>query len=290
MAELEKHTIDVGGHRFDALAAGPADGEFVLMLHGWPEFADCWTPYLQALADDGYRVLAFDQRGYSDGARPAEITDYAVDNLVADALGVADAQGAARFHLVAHDWGGMVAWALASAHADRLRSLSVLATPHPLALQQTAAADAGQLHRLEYVHFFQRPGHVAEQALLADGGTRLRADYGGHIPAEQVERNLERLVRPGVLTATLNWYRATDANFTVPAGKINVPTLYVWGSEDAALGRAAAEATGDFVTAPYEFVILEGMSHWLPEQAPDQVLPLLRKHIAAHGAHGDARG
>ncbi|HEV3362148.1 MAG TPA: alpha/beta hydrolase [Pseudonocardiaceae bacterium] len=282
MTELDSLRLNVGEFVFDALAAGPTDGEFVLMLHGWPEFADCWTPYLHALASDGYRAMAVDQRGYSPGARPPEIADYAVDNLVADALGVADAQGATRFHLVAHDWGGMVAWALTSAHPDRVQSLSVLATPHPLALQQAAKADEGQSNRLGYVHFFQQSGHIAEQALLADGGARLRGDYGGHIPPEQVDRNIERLAVPGALTATLNWYRATDADFTVPAGPITVPTLYVWGSEDAALGRGAAEATGDFVTAPYQFVILDGMSHWLPEQAPDQVLPLLRKHIAAY--------
>lgn len=282
MTELDSVRVEVGDFVFDALTAGPADGEFVLMLHGWPEFADCWTPYLRALAEDGYRVLAFDQRGYSPGARPPEITDYAVGNLVADALAVADAQGATRFHLVAHDWGGMVAWALSSAHPDRVRSLSVLATPHPLALQQAAASDESQSDRLGYVHFFQQPGHVAEQALLAEDGARLRADYGGHLPAEQLRHNLERLTAPGTLTATLNWYRATDADFTVPAGRITVPTLYVWGSEDAALGRGAAEATGGFVTAPYQFVVLAGMSHWLPEQAPEEVLPLLRKHITAN--------
>ncbi len=282
MAEVERLRINVGRYVFDALAAGPADGELVQLLHGWPEFAECWAPYLRALGQDGYRALAVDQRGYSPDARPAEIADYAVTELIDDALGFAESQGAQRFHLVAHDWGGMVAWALTSAHPDRIRSLSVLATPHPLALRQAAAADESQSHRLDYVHFFQQPGHVAEQALLADNGARLRGDYGGHIPAEQVERNLDRLSVPGALTATLNWYRATDANFSVPAGPIAVPTLYIWGSEDAALGRGAAEATRDFVRAPYEFVILDGMSHWLPEQAPDQVLPLLRKHIAAY--------
>lgn len=282
MTEPDSLQITIGEYLFDALAAGPDEGELVLMLHGWPEFADCWTPYLRAFAADGYQVLALDQRGYSPGARPTEIDEYAVDKLVGDALAFADLQGARRFHLVAHDWGGMVAWALASAHPDRVRSLSVLATPHPLALQQAAATDQNQADRLEYVHFFQQPGHVAEQALTAEGGARLRAAYGGHIPEVQVERNIERLLAPGTLTATLNWYRATDAEFTVPAGPISVPTLYIWGSEDAALGRGAAEATGDFVTGPYQFAVLEGMSHWLPEQAPGQVLPLLREHISSH--------
>ena len=132
--ELEKLTVDVGSYSFTGLAAGPPNGPVALLLHGWPEFASSWTEVLLALGSAGYRAVAFDQRGYSTGARPAEVEQYAPDHLVADALAVADAQGARRFHLVAHDWGGMVAWVLASAHPERLLALAVLATPHPVAL------------------------------------------------------------------------------------------------------------------------------------------------------------
>lgn len=276
---MDKLRIEIGSHTHDALAAGPSDGEFVLLLHGWPEFADSWTEELLALADAGYRAVAVDQRGYSPGARPTEITDYAVEHLVADALAFAESQGAHRFHLIAHDWGGLAAWALASAHPQRLRSLAVLATPHPVALQEAAAADEEQYHRLDYVRFFQLPGGKAEQSLLGDGAARLRAAYGGRIADHLVENNIRRLSEPGALTATLNWYRAVDAQLTVPAGQITVPTLYVWGSEDIALGRGAAELTAKFVDAPYRFEILEGASHWLPEEVPDKVIPLLVEHL-----------
>jgi pimeloyl-ACP methyl ester carboxylesterase len=279
--DLEALTITIDSRRYDALAAGPADGEFVLLLHGWPEFADCWTEELHALGAAGYRAVAVNQRGYSPGARPTEIADYLVEHLVADALGFAQSQGAPRFHLIAHDWGGMVAWALAGAHPDRLRSLAVLATPHPVALREAAAADEAQYHRLDYVRFFQLPDGEAETALLADGAARLRSDYGNRIPTDLVDRNVARLSEPGALTATLNWYRGVDADFTVPAGRITVPTLYIWGSEDAALGRGAAEGTANFVDAAYDFVILDGVSHWIPEEAPDAVIPLLRKHLGS---------
>lgn len=279
--DLEQLRITIGPLTYDALAAGPTGGDFVLLLHGWPEFADCWTEVLHALGAAGYRAVAVNQRGYSPGARPSEIADYLVEHLVADALGFAESQGVQRFHLIAHDWGGMVAWALASAHPDRLRSLAVLATPHPVALQQAAAADQEQYHRLDYVRFFQLPDGAAEEALLADGAARLRGDYGDRIPAELVANNVRRLAEPGALTATLNWYRGVDANFTVPAGRISVPTLYIWGSADAALGRGAAERTADFVDAPYDFVVLDGVSHWIPEEAPDAVIPLLRKHLGS---------
>jgi pimeloyl-ACP methyl ester carboxylesterase len=280
MENVENLFIDVAGHRHGAIAAGPVDGPLVLLLHGWPEFADSWTHVLVGLGAAGYRAVAVDQRGYAPGARPAKVADYAINHLVDDALAFADSQGGGRFHLVAHDWGGMVAWVLASAHPDRLRTLSVLATPHPAALKQAAAADENQYHRLDYVRLFRQDGHQAEAALLADGAARLRAAYAGRLPDELVERNIARLSEPGALTGTLNWYRgATDDQFDFPAGTITVPTLYVWGDQDGALGREAALATGDFVSADYRFELLEGVSHWIPEEVPDRVTPMIIEHL-----------
>jgi pimeloyl-ACP methyl ester carboxylesterase len=280
---MEPLTITLGEHVFDALAAGPADGEFVLLLHGYPEFADCWTDELAALGEAGYRAVAVDQRGYSPGARPTEIADYVVDNLVADALGFADSQGASRFHLVCHDWGGIVGWALAGAHSDRLRSFTVLATPHPQALHAAIGSDPDQYDKLGYVRFFRSQVGGAEQAILGDNGDRLRAAYGGAVSSELVERNVQRLSEPGALTAALSWYRAVATDdLDIPAGRVAAPTLYIWGSEDRALGRTAAEATGDWVDGPYEFVEFTGASHWLPEEAADRVIPLLLAHLAAN--------
>ncbi|MFG2136360.1 alpha/beta fold hydrolase [Streptomyces sp. NPDC048650] len=279
---FERLEIQVGPHTYDALATGPADGEFVLLLHGWPEFADSWSAVLPALGAAGYRAVAVDQRGYSPGARPPGIADYAVPELVADALAFADSQGADRFHLVSHDWGGIVAWALAGAHPERLKSLSVLATPHPEALNRAAAGDPDQHHRLDYVRFFRSGEGAAEKALLADDAARLRAAYGGKVPAPLVEANARRLAEPGALTATLNWYRAPASVLSVPAGRITVPTLFLWGSEDVALGRTAAESTGEWADGPYTFEELDGASHWLPEEVPEVVTPKLLEHLGKH--------
>lgn len=281
--KIEKTVVAVGAHKHDALVVGPADGEPALLLHGWPEFADCWTEELLALGEAGYRAIAVDQRGYAPGARPEGIENYSIEALVSDALGFADSQGYGRFHLVSHDWGGMVAWAFAGAHPDRLKSLTVLATPHPSALQAAAKNDEDQSERLNYVRFFRQPGGVAEASLLADGAARLHAAYGGRIPEHMVAANVRRLTEPGALTATLNWYRgATDDEFTVPAGRITVPTMYLWGADDAKLGRSAAETTGEYVDAEYRFEVLEGVSHWVPEEAPGKVIPLLLEHLGKH--------
>jgi pimeloyl-ACP methyl ester carboxylesterase len=121
--------------------------------------------------------VAFDQRGYSRGARPLDVAEYCPDRLVDDVLGIADAVGAQSFHIVAHDWGGMVAWALATSHPQRLKSLTVLSTPHPIALQESRKADLKQDHRLDYVRFFRLRDGSPESALLADGARRLRAAF-----------------------------------------------------------------------------------------------------------------
>ncbi|MEV6609609.1 alpha/beta hydrolase [Kutzneria sp. NPDC051319] len=280
---MESLTITLGEHVFDALAAGPADGDLVLLLHGYPEFADCWTEELAALGAAGYRAVAVDQRGYSPGARPTSISDYVVDNLVADALGFADSQGAGRFHLVCHDWGGLVGWALAGAHSDRLKSFTVLATPHPQALYAAISSDEDQSSRVNYVRYFRANVGGAEEGFLADGGARLRAAYGGAVSAELVESNVKRFSEPGALTAALSWYRAVDGDdLNIPCGRVSAPTLYIWGSEDVALGRLAAETTKDWVDGPYQFVELPGASHWLPEESADTVIPLMLEHIAAN--------
>ena len=129
--DFERLEIGLGGFRFEAIACGPAQGPLVLFLHGWPSFATCWTGIMAPVAAAGFRTVALDQRGYSPGARPPAIADYAVDRLLADIDGFAETlAGGARFHLVGHDWGGLIAWPYAAHHADRLASLTVLSTPH----------------------------------------------------------------------------------------------------------------------------------------------------------------
>jgi pimeloyl-ACP methyl ester carboxylesterase len=275
--EFERLVLDVNGLRFDALACGPADGDLVLLLHGFPEFADSWADVMPAVGAAGFRAVAVDQRGYSPGARPPAVEDYATDRLTADALGFADALGAQRFHLVGHDWGGILAWKLAVEHRVRLRSVAVLATPHVDALFKAIRSNTDQRRMSRYIGLFRLPFHIAERLLLAQGARRLRAAYRRKLPAEQMDRYVERFREPGVLTAALNWYRAM--NMRKRLGKVHLPTLFIWGTRDQALGRAAAEATAEQVEGPYVFHPLEGASHWLLEEVPAKVVGPLLEHL-----------
>jgi pimeloyl-ACP methyl ester carboxylesterase len=277
---MEPFTSSVRGLRFTGFAAGPVDGPPVLLLHGFPEFAECWLPLMGMLSAAGYRAVAFDQRGYSDGARPEGVAEYAVDELVADTLAMADHHfPGAAFHLVGHDWGGAVAWACAAAAPDRLRTLTVLSTPHPAAMVEALADPASdQRRRSRYIGYFRRPDHVAEQGLLANDAAVL---YAAHVGLDRghLERTVTRLAADGgaALTGGLNWYRAI--HLARPVGPVRIPTLYLWGSDDEPLGRDPAARTAAHVEGDYRFVTLAGGGHWLPELESERILPDLLRHL-----------
>jgi pimeloyl-ACP methyl ester carboxylesterase len=286
--------IAANGLIFRARVSGPEDGRVVLLLHGFPQTSRCWAAQLDALAAAGHRAVAVDQRGYSPGARPDEPAAYAMAHLFDDVLGIVDALPTDQVDLVGHDFGGSVAWTVAGHHPGRLRTLTIASTPHPLAFvraYQAHAAPAGhegeggtasdQNQRSGYMRAFREaPRGQIEAQLLADGGAGLRQAYAG-LPEASIAAHIEDMSAPGVLVAAIDWYRAMSAKASVAVPPSPVPTLYVWSDDDPSIGRAAAEATEDQVIGPYDFVVLEGVSHWIPEQAAATFTPLLLAHLAA---------
>ena len=271
--------LAVGDLVFDARAEGPADGELVILLHGFPQTSFSWRNQLDALAAAGYRAVAPDQRGYSPGARPADVGEYRVERLVGDVLGIADDLDVERFHLVGHDWGGAVAWQVAGRHPERLRTLTSLSAPHPAAFRQSIQ-DGEQRDKSSYMLFFRSP--EAEPFFLDNDAAGLRALYTASALADEaVEEYVRVLTQPGAMTGALNWYRAADLGLVEGLGPITMPTMYVWSTYDPALGREAAEATAAHVEGPYRFEILEGVSHWIAEEAPDALNTLLVEHLGA---------
>lgn len=277
MTEL---SIPTAAGVFDAVAAGPPGGRPVLLLHGFPQTRRVWRRQIAALAADGYRVVAPDQRGYSPGARPERPEDYRMGALVEDVVALTEELGWDSFDLVGHDWGGAVAWWTADAHPGRVRTLSVVSTPHPGALATVLRTDPDQRARSEYMRDW-RETPATEERMLADDAKGLRAAFAGKVPPDSVEAYVRHLSRPGALTAALNWYRAGRPDG--PIGVIGVPTLYVWSTEDTAFGPAAARKTAKWVDGPYRFESLQGVSHWVPEEAPDTLNRLLLGHLRAQG-------
>ncbi len=274
---LRSIQLSVGGLRFTGLEAGPRDGELVLLLHGFPQFADSWIPLMRLLAAAGLRVVAMDQRGYTPGARPAGVAAYTIDRLVEDTLGFAEELGAARFHLVGHDWGGLVAWTLAASFPERLLTVSVVSTPHIDAFQEALRSSLDQMNRSKYILLFKLPRGVPEGMLLAGNARALRKAYAGKVSQPQVAANVRRMREGGTLTAALNWYRALPVGLRI--GPVTVPTIYIWGDQDQALGEAAALGTARYCTGEYQFYRLTGRSHWLLDEVPEDLALLLLGHI-----------
>lgn len=280
-AAIRTVEVRVGELTFEVDVAGAAGRPLVLMLHGFPCSSYSYRHELPALARAGYLAVAPNQRGYSPGARPPAIADYATRALMDDALAIARAFGGERFHLVGHDWGGQLSWLLASAEPRRIASLCVLSRPHPRAFSASFKSDAAQAERSRHHSAYDDPNTAT--LLLADDGRRLRRNLMSQgISAADSDVYMQRLVHPGALDAAINWYRAARSGERVHAGAIEVPTLYVWGDADNAVGRTAAEATAQHVTGPYRFEAIAGGMHAPTDQLGDQVTQLILTHVAAH--------
>jgi pimeloyl-ACP methyl ester carboxylesterase len=275
--------VDVGDLTFDVRVDGPEDGRPVLLLHGFPETCTSWAAVTPLLTRAGLRTYAPDQLGYSPGARPGEVEAYSMQNLAQVTADLMTALEVPVADVVGHDWGANVAWTLAAWHSDRVRTLTAVSVPHPAAYTAAFRADPEQRERSAYIRLFWQPGK-AEEVLLADDARRLRRMLTGGeqdtgIPPEAVDEYVAVLSAPGALTAALNWYRAMSSDTRVDP--VEVPTTYVWSDGDVAIGRTAAEACANFVTGDYRFVELPGVTHWIPEQAPEQLATAILDRIAS---------
>lgn len=270
--------IPLGDLTFDVSTGGPSGGPPVLLLHGFPENARMWDGVVPFLHEAGLRTVAPDQRGYSPGARPGAVSAYTMDALVGDVLGLLDALEIDRVHLVGHDWGSIVGWHVAGLHPDRVLSWTAVAVPHPGAYGYALKHDRRQKLKSSYIALFQLPV-VPEKLLLAGRAAVLRKMFDP-LPREARETFVRPMREPGALTGALNWYRALGRHRPAPLGPVTVPTTYVWGAKDVAVGRVAAEACARNVTGEFEFVELPGVSHWVPEQEPETVARLIMARVA----------
>ena len=282
-SEISMTRIAVGDFTFDVRVAGPADGEVVLLLHGFPQSSYEWRQQQRALAEAGYRAVAPDQRGYSPGARPPAVEDYALPLLVQDVIGLADAVGAERFHVVGHDWGAIVAWAVAIAVPERVITANPVSVPHPDAFAAVLNDPSScQVEASSYFDLFVQPD--SEDGFLADDSEQLRALFA-ELEADAVEEYIGVVGSKAALGAALNWYRANIAarNFQDgPLGAVQVPTMFTWSDGDQALCIDGAVLTEEYVEGPYRFEILERVSHWIPEVAAEALSALLVDHIGRY--------
>jgi pimeloyl-ACP methyl ester carboxylesterase len=275
-----QHMVQANGLRFRTLVDGPPDGELVILLHGFPEGAESWSQQLDALGKAGRLAVAPDLRGYGLTDAPEDLASYSIDQLAEDVRFMITAFGRPAAHVAGHDWGGMVAWFFAGRYPQMTKTLTVLSVPHPAALAAASREDEDQQARSRYVGLFLQPGK-AEHVLADDDYRRLKNMFAigpnpDAVPAKVIDHFTRSLSRPGRLTAALNYYRANLAGgpaweSLTEIGPITMPTTLLWGDQDPALGRRAAEATANHVEGDYRFEELEGAGHWLQFERPGEV-------------------
>lgn len=278
-AQLHLHDPDYGDLVFDAVVAGAEDGEPVLLLHGWPQTALSWSRVIAPLASSGLRVAAVDQRGYSEGARPAEVAAYTTSRLVTDAADLLDALGWGTAHVVGHDWGAIVGWELAARHPGLVKSLTALSVPHPQAFIGAIRSDPAQREKSAYMQFFRSEPATAAKVLTRDGGAALRQVYGDAVHEHDIEAYVDFFAHGDAMEASLRWYAAMDDAQLTTTPEVSVPTTFVWGSDDIAIGATAAHGCGQWCTGEYDFRELTGRGHWLPDQDPDAVVDAILARV-----------
>ena len=278
---MAKRRVDVGDVTLAVEEAG--EGALVVLLHGFPELSHSWRRQIPALANAGYRAVAPDMRGYGESDAPPDVADYALPALVGDIAGLIRAEGADSAHVVGHDWGGSVAWAIASRMPQLVRSLCILNSPHPVASAE-ARRIPEQQQKSWYMLLFQFPG-VAEKWLSNDDFANLRrfvfdtAAPATFPPADQAVF-CDALGRPGRLTAALNYYRANippESWLRPPPDlpPVDVPTTIIWAEGDAYMSGLLLDLSVKKVAGPLHVERLPGVSHWVQQEVPDTVNDLL---------------
>jgi len=277
--DFERLRIEVGPLTFDARAAGPQDGPLVLLLHGFPETSWAFRHQLTALGEAGFRAVAPDQRGYSPDARPDSADAYRTGALSQDVVDIADALGARSFHLVGHDWGGAVAWHVASVYRARIARLAVLNCPHPAVLVRHLRRNPRQMLRSWYFLYFQLPWLPEAGMRLGKWAPLRRAmrsmSTAGAFKDEDFEQYQRAWSQPGAMRAMVNWYRAMMRTWRTPEpGRIEVPTLLIWGEQDTALGK---ELAGDSIARcdDGQLELLPQAGHFVQHDAAEEVNRLL---------------
>ncbi|MDB5896474.1 MAG: alpha/beta hydrolase [Ramlibacter sp.] len=256
----------------------------LVFLHGFPEAAFIWDELLEHFArpeNGGYRCVAPNLRGYEDSSQPADVAAYRPKELVKDIVALAQVEGAPLACLVAHDWGGAVAWNFANQHPALAQRLAIINSPHPATFLRGLRTSPAQQKASEYMNFLIRPD--AEQLLREDDYRRLLAffTHWGAAPwlTEDVKAQY-RAVWDRSLTGGLNYYRASPLRpprpedpgagaITLPKQmvSIDIPTLVVWAMEDAALLPELVEGLDEYIP-DLTLEKVPGASHWIIHERP----------------------
>jgi epoxide hydrolase 4 len=278
-------------------ASGERGRPVLMFLHGFPEAAFVWDELLEHFArpeHGGYRCVAPNLRGYERSSQPPDVKAYRPRELVQDVVALIAAEGAPLECLVAHDWGGAVAWNLANQRPEMLRRLAILNSPHPGTFVRDLRRDAKQQAASAYMNFLIRPD--AERLLREDDYRRLWGfftQWGGAPWLTEATKQQYRAVWDASLTGGLNYYRASPlrppregdpAAETIALPRemltVSVPTLVLWGMKDVALLPSLLDGLEEFVPQLTVERVADA-SHWIVHEQPRLVADRLAGFLAS---------
>lgn len=257
MEETKK--IKVDNLTFDCRIEGKEEGDLIIFLHGWPETSYMWKKLMSSLSKRGFYCVAPNLRGYSQGACPKEIEQYSLDKLVDDVIGIFKSFNKSNFHLIGHDWGAIIGWKLTCDYKDKILSWTGISVPHPQSFGKAMVMDEEQIKMSQYVKNFQVL-NLPEEQIRKDDFKILRKLWE-HCSNDQIEDYLKVFSQTNILTATLNYYRSNYKLLKSAAqneilGHIYVPTLFIWGNKDIAIGSTSVNEHHQYMKSEYEFLEL----------------------------------
>ncbi|WP_051258368.1 alpha/beta fold hydrolase [Atopococcus tabaci] len=288
MEAVEHVYVETNGIRLHVAQKGPADGELVLLLHGFPEFWYGWHKQLTSLAEKGFRMWAPDQRGYNLSDKPKKVADYRTGELVKDVVGLIKASGREKVFLVGHDWGGIVAWRVAREYPGLLHKLVILNAPHEAAMRQQIRQHPGQLVRSSYAAFFQIRALPEKLFQLSDWTPASHAlrntSREGTFSDDDLQRYRSAWDQPGAMRSMLHWYRANIGRVALPKRplRVSVPTLVIWGAKDQFLGHELAEKSLSYCEKG-QGILLGEATHWVHHEEAERVNRLMLQFIHETG-------
>ena len=285
MIPYDHALIKTNGVNLHVVQAGPEDGPLVILLHGFPEFWYGWRKQIDFLAGLGYRVWAPDQRGYNISEKPDGIAAYNLNELSADVLGLINASDHENAILVGHDWGAAVAWWTACKYPQRLSKLVILNVPHHDVFRKTVLSDREQSMRSWYMGFFQIP-FIPEALMGMMRQSLAKGMQSSSKPGAFTDEDMKEYVKawrqPGALKHMINWYRSIVQQplTSAPESRVKVPTLMLWGKQDAYLKWEMAQASIDLCENG-KLIYFENATHWIQHEEPDRVNALMAEFFGA---------
>lgn len=274
MNDYESKYIDLKDITLHMKVAGDAAGEPVILLHGFPEFWYGWRHQIEALANEGYRVIVPDQRGYNKSGKPDGTDAYHIDKLRDDVIGIMDHFGIDQANVAGHDWGGAVGWHLAGTRPRRVKKFIAVNIPHPAVMPEAVKKYPKQIFKSLYIGFFQIPG--APEKMLSMNGYQYMAraltatSRKNTFSKEDIECYKASWAEDGALTGMLNWYRAAPKSMRALQKDVAVPTQIIWGTGDQFLSKELAEESFK-LSASGDIAWIEAATHWVMHERPEIV-------------------